>query len=240
MIALSGIDDLEKNIPMEIQPKCDGKWKWLNTQTLVFEPIFNGSNRFPYSTTFNCKSIPNLVSVNGAKLEKEFTSTFSLPSVYAQRVHVSEDWDNPLQPLFLIEWNQKVALDKILLNLRFVENQGFFSFLKSSPHSVEMCSIGDPLVVTKKCGWKFYKKNMKNELLYENKYLLCQPKEKLKKNSKYTLEILESEQTYSLEGEDKSDKKITVSSFNTYKPFNFTECYPTWWYTFFFLNFVVF
>src|SRR5262249_34992864 len=49
MVAVSGVGDLaQKAPPVKLLPEPPGKWRWLGTKTLVFEP----SPRFPMATEY--------------------------------------------------------------------------------------------------------------------------------------------------------------------------------------------
>ena len=70
MVPLTTLGELEaKNIPIEIYPKTEGKFKWITTRNLQFIP----KDRLRRSSNYTVKIKPGLVSVEGLKVEgKEF------------------------------------------------------------------------------------------------------------------------------------------------------------------------
>src|SRR5262245_16407493 len=88
MVPVTSIDDLEKmEIHFKLEPALEGHWKWINTQTLRFEPRYDGAFKFPLSTTFNLTSLPSLESVAKTKLEKPAAFTFTTLGLSLEDCH---------------------------------------------------------------------------------------------------------------------------------------------------------
>lgn len=68
---------LERPIPeVSLSPAIDGRWRWLGTQTLVFEP----TDKWPGATEFELRLQPGLKSVDGSTLAEEVAFEFSTPA----------------------------------------------------------------------------------------------------------------------------------------------------------------
>ena len=49
MIALSSQEEAAANVPVKLSPQPPGKWRWLGTKTLIFDP----HERFPMATSYS-------------------------------------------------------------------------------------------------------------------------------------------------------------------------------------------
>ena len=76
MVPVASLDDLAKfPVPLRIEPKVDGKTRWLGTRTVAFER----AKRFPFSTRYTVTIPAGAASALGAKLAKKRTWTFETP-----------------------------------------------------------------------------------------------------------------------------------------------------------------
>src|SRR5215204_139158 len=73
MVAVTSQTEASETAPVELKPEVKGKWRWLGTDTLVFE----AEQRFPMATTFTARVSNGTKSVGGAALAKDFTWTFA-------------------------------------------------------------------------------------------------------------------------------------------------------------------
>jgi hypothetical protein len=90
MVPLASIDDLKlERSPMSITPQPPGKFRWLGTQMIAFEP----EGRMPFSTTYTAAVAAGETSTTGAELGKRVQWQFSTPLLAIERV--SPEWDDP-------------------------------------------------------------------------------------------------------------------------------------------------
>ncbi|MCX6031779.1 MAG: Ig-like domain-containing protein, partial [Chloroflexi bacterium] len=76
MVALTGLQDLAKEaVPVKLLPLPPGKWRWVGTKTLMFEP----SGRFPMATKYTAEIAAGTKSGTGGTLAKAVTWTFTTP-----------------------------------------------------------------------------------------------------------------------------------------------------------------
>lgn len=79
MVAVTSVDDLSKSAPpISLTPAPSGKWRWLGTQTAVFEPALG---RFPMATDYKVAVAAGTRSEGGAVLTKGEAWTFSTPTL---------------------------------------------------------------------------------------------------------------------------------------------------------------
>jgi len=75
MIAVTSQAEAAENVPVNVSPQPEGKWRWLGTTTLVFD----AATRFPMATRYTATVKAGTKSANGAVLAKDFSWTFSTP-----------------------------------------------------------------------------------------------------------------------------------------------------------------
>lgn len=115
MVPLASIDDLKlERSPMSIEPQPPGKFRWLGTQMIAFEP----EGRMPFSTTYTARVVAGETSTVGTKLTKEVTWKFTTPAL-AVESHSPGQWDSAtLDSLLIVRFNQAIDRDKLLAALR--------------------------------------------------------------------------------------------------------------------------
>lgn len=67
----------EKTSPVRLTPKVDGEWRWLSTDTIVFEPT---RDRLPMATDYRVTTLAGWTSALGRTLDEPITWTFSTPA----------------------------------------------------------------------------------------------------------------------------------------------------------------
>ncbi len=76
MVALTGLADLAQEAsPVKLSPQPAGKWRWVGTKTLMFEP----SGRFPMATQYTVAIPAGTKSATGGVLASAVTWTFTTP-----------------------------------------------------------------------------------------------------------------------------------------------------------------
>ena len=75
MVALSSQQDAASKVPLRLTPKVAGRWRWLGTQTLVFE----NSARMPMATSYEVEVPAGTRSAEGLRLAKGKRWSFRTP-----------------------------------------------------------------------------------------------------------------------------------------------------------------
>lgn len=76
MVAVTSLAELAaEQVPVRLQPQPPGKWRWVGTQTLLFEP----SGRFPMATVYKIEIPGDTKSPRGAAIVKAVSWSFSTP-----------------------------------------------------------------------------------------------------------------------------------------------------------------
>src|SRR5262249_40740580 len=76
MIAVTSQEDAAKDVPVKLAPTTTkGKWRWLGTRTLIFDP----DTRFNQATTYTVEIPSQTMSANGGVLKQTKKFTFETP-----------------------------------------------------------------------------------------------------------------------------------------------------------------
>jgi uncharacterized protein YfaS (alpha-2-macroglobulin family) len=115
MVAITSQEEAAKTVPVTLDPQPAGRWRWLGTQTLLFDP----DPRFPMATVYTVTIPAGTTSATGGKLATEEKFTFSTPAPVLQSTY---PYDGPTktQPVVLLTFDQAVdpaaIAAKVLLN----------------------------------------------------------------------------------------------------------------------------
>ncbi len=99
MIAVTSQDDAAATTPVQLAPTPAGRWRWLGTRTITFDPDV----RFPQATTYTVTVPAGTRAASGAALAAATTFTFTTPTP-----RVAQSWplggpqhlDTPMFVLF--------------------------------------------------------------------------------------------------------------------------------------------
>ncbi|MEW5721661.1 MAG: alpha-2-macroglobulin family protein [Thermodesulfobacteriota bacterium] len=110
MVELTALEDLAaREAPVRLTPQPEGRWRWVGTKTLVFEPVV----RLPMATRFEAEVPAGTAGASGGRLEKAYHWTFSTPPP-----QVTWAWpkDEPagLTPLVFVVFDQRIDPAKVL------------------------------------------------------------------------------------------------------------------------------
>ena len=110
MVAVTSQEALaEGALPVSLVPEPPGKWRWVGTKTLLFEPAV----RFPMATTYTVETVAGLRSATGGVLAAPMRWTFTTPP---PRLTSSYPKDEPArrETLVFAAFDQKVDPQAVL------------------------------------------------------------------------------------------------------------------------------
>jgi uncharacterized protein YfaS (alpha-2-macroglobulin family) len=102
-----------EEVPVRLEPALPGTWKWLGTKTLSFEYDSTEIDRLPMATEYVVTVPAGTRSATGGVLEETVRWTFRTPPVKMIAHYPSTD-PQPLDPLFLVGFDQRVNLEVVL------------------------------------------------------------------------------------------------------------------------------
>jgi alpha-2-macroglobulin len=103
-------------IPVKIKPQPPGKWHWLGTQTLVFQPE---GGRFPKASEYQVEVPEGTTSSLGYKLDRNVTWTISTPAASVEKFFPANNSTGvQLSPVMLAVFDQRIDARHALKNIR--------------------------------------------------------------------------------------------------------------------------
>ncbi len=114
MVAVtSHADAVAANLPVRLTPQPDGRWRWIGTKTLLFEP----TGRFPMATDYRIEVPAATKSATGATLASAKRWSFKTP---APTVKQSYPTGGPFKrdPLIFVEFDQLIDPAAVLKSIR--------------------------------------------------------------------------------------------------------------------------
>src|SRR5262249_41104569 len=123
MVAVTSNEDLAASQPpVKLSPQPAGRWRWVGTKTILFEPEV----RFPMATEYTVEIPAGTKSAIGGSLDATkrwrfatppLTLKSGYPAVRSQpRYLIGES--QPRNPLLFAEFDQKIDQDKALKHVR--------------------------------------------------------------------------------------------------------------------------
>ncbi|MDQ3666816.1 MAG: DUF6049 family protein [Acidobacteriota bacterium] len=116
MVAVSSQDEAAAIVPVTLTPQPQGKWRWLGTQTLIFQPEAEGG-RLPMATVYTLNIPAGTRSVLGDALPEAKTFTFSTPPPRLKNSYPSGELQ-PRDPLMFLEFDQRIDAARVLERLK--------------------------------------------------------------------------------------------------------------------------
>lgn len=109
MVAITSQDEAAQTVPARITPEPPGKWRWVGTKTLLFEP----DGRAPMATEYSVEVPAGVKSALGNALAKPEKWTFSTPPVRVISSYPGGD-AQPRDPVMFLAFDQRIDQNAIL------------------------------------------------------------------------------------------------------------------------------
>jgi alpha-2-macroglobulin len=114
MVAVTSQEEAAASVPVALQPQPAGRWRWLGTKTLIFDP---DEQRLPMATEYAVTVPAGTRSANGGATGKSVTWKFSTPppkltAKYPEGIPVRRD------AVIFMEFDQRVDAEAVLRTVR--------------------------------------------------------------------------------------------------------------------------
>jgi uncharacterized protein YfaS (alpha-2-macroglobulin family) len=114
MVAVTSQEEAAQTAPVQLTPRPAGRWRWLGTKTLIFDP---DDQRLPMATDFTATVPAGTRSANGGATRAPLVWKFSTPPLelvrkYPENVPVRRD------QIIFMEFNQRVDAEAVLRNTK--------------------------------------------------------------------------------------------------------------------------
>ena len=104
MVAISSQEEAAKYVPVKLTPEPHGKWRWIGTKTLLFEPDV----RFAMATQYSVSVPAGTKSAIGGTLSSEKSWTFTTPAPKVKTTYPYAHDPRPLDSLMFVEFDQRI------------------------------------------------------------------------------------------------------------------------------------
>jgi uncharacterized protein YfaS (alpha-2-macroglobulin family) len=109
MVAVTSQDEAASSVPVRLTPQTPGRWRWLGTRTLIFDP---DGERLPMATEFRAEVAPGAATAGGGQLAPA-SWTFATPPPKLTRKH-PENVPVRRDALVFLEFDQRVEPMSVL------------------------------------------------------------------------------------------------------------------------------
>jgi uncharacterized protein YfaS (alpha-2-macroglobulin family) len=118
MVAVSSQEEAASNVPVTLTPQPAGKWRWLGTQTLIFQPEAEGG-RLPMATVYTLSIPAGTKSALGNALPIAKTFSFATPPPTLKSSYPSGA-SQPRDPLMFLEFDQRIDAQRVFESLKLL------------------------------------------------------------------------------------------------------------------------
>lgn len=112
MIPVTSQEEAAKTVPVELTPKVPGTWRWLGTQTLIFDA--GSGKRLPMATSYTLTIPAGTKSATNGTLAAAKTVTFQTPTVQLIDHLPNDGVPQPRQPLIWLAFDQRIDPDAVM------------------------------------------------------------------------------------------------------------------------------
>jgi len=113
MVAITSHDDsVAGGVPVVLSPQPKGKWRWIGTKTLLFDPEI----RFPMATTYRVEVPAGTKSATGNLLKEKHAFSFQTPAPSVQSQYPSDGPTRTDVPMFVL-FDQKIDPAAVLAKI---------------------------------------------------------------------------------------------------------------------------
>ncbi|HXD34239.1 MAG TPA: alpha-2-macroglobulin family protein [Pyrinomonadaceae bacterium] len=114
MAPIGSLEDVAANVPLKLSPQPPGKWHWLGTNTLVFEP----DGRFPMATDYAVTVPPGTRSTSGSTLKASKSWRFATPPAEVMKTFPGKDDTQTRDPMMFVEFNQRIDSEAVVKTIK--------------------------------------------------------------------------------------------------------------------------
>ena len=116
MVAAVSQEEAAASVPVTLTPQPKGKWRWLGTQTLIFQPEAEGG-RLPMATNYTVTIPAGTRSALGNALPQAKTFTFATPPPTLKSSYPSGE-SQPRDGLMFLEFDQLIDAARVLEKIK--------------------------------------------------------------------------------------------------------------------------
>ncbi|MBA2663285.1 MAG: hypothetical protein H0U74_13440 [Bradymonadaceae bacterium] len=145
MVALSGHEDsVIDGVPVVINPSPPGNWRWVGTQTLLFDP----STPFAMATDYVIEVAKGTTTALGISLEQGFKAAFATPPVGLTQLY-PQGGPHPVNPVIFLGFDQRIDREALIKHIEVSSPGGRHAVRLATPDEIQaddaIRSLANPL-----------------------------------------------------------------------------------------------
>ena len=151
MVAVTSQEEAAENVPVKLSPQPPpGKWHWIGTRTLLFEPDV----RFPMATQYSVTVPGGTKSTNGGALAQTKSWAFTTPPPKVENFYPTRATTQRRDALMFAEFDQRVDPHAVLKHVKIeAGNQQFNLRLATSEEVQQNEDLRDLVKRAQKDRW---------------------------------------------------------------------------------------
>jgi hypothetical protein len=114
MIAVTSQTDAAASVPVKLTPQPPGRWRWIGTRTILFDPDV----RFPQATTYQVEIPAGTKSAAGKTLAAATKFSFETPPPTVVASFPPERQPQFLDPPIFVRFDQKIDAPAVLAKIK--------------------------------------------------------------------------------------------------------------------------
>lgn len=114
MVAVTAQEEAAQSVPVRLSPQPPGKWHWIGTKTLLFEP----EGRFPMATQYTVSVPAATKSATGSMLAQTRSWTFTTPPPAVTNFYPAKASVQRRDVLIFAEFNQRIDPATVLKHIK--------------------------------------------------------------------------------------------------------------------------
>jgi alpha-2-macroglobulin len=206
VVALGKMDRKSSEIPIEISPKLECEWRWLNLSALSCQ--LNEKTRLKKATKYVVKVNKGFKTTNNIEMLNSYRSSFITQRPKVKYTYF-KTWLSPVTPLITLRFNMPVKKES-------VEKSIFF--LDSSGKRFDVVAFGEKLQRVKPY-YEDTKQNLDINSSKDSLVWIIEPKERLTQGEKVSLNIEEG--LSALSGGEVGVQEKVLKNFMTFPELEF-------------------
>ncbi|HUK92005.1 MAG TPA: Ig-like domain-containing protein, partial [Blastocatellia bacterium] len=133
MVDVTSQEQAAQRVPVELSPSTPGKWRWVGTKTVLFEP----DGRFPMATKYKATVPAGTRAALGQPLPSAKTWEFNTPPVELKTSYPGNRSTQRRDPLMFVECNQRINPEALIQKIRITSGRSAWTAKLASSQEVE-------------------------------------------------------------------------------------------------------
>ena len=210
MVAItSHADSVADGVPVKLTPQPPGKWRWIGSKTLLFDPEV----RFPAATKYTVEIAAGTRSASGAILKSPVKFTFGTPAPKLTQMWPQSGSPQRRDVLMFAAFDQKIDVEAVLATIQLKADGGATRVRRATPEEIAKDPVIKSLI------------DAEDKAEHQGRYVAFKPAALLPGDT--AIEVAIGPDTPSAEGPRRTSA-AQGWSFRTFGPLKIVEWHCSW------------